>query len=248
MTERGPVRRGVHDLGHGFAGLFPAGRWWMLAAALALLSCDPAAAQKEDDGQVWFPFYLTTHLSERVLGYAEVNPRFGNNMSEIEQLLLRPAAGYQVTPRLSLWQGYAWVNNYQPSFRAEHRSFQQAVYTASAFQTSLMSRTRFEQRWIQRTTGTAFRAREMIRLSIPMDASKRWSLVLYDELFVNLNSVSGGPQSGFDQNRAFIGINRVLSPHVNVDVGYQNLALNTDEPGLIGRHLHIILIQTFLSW
>lgn len=220
----------------------------MLAAALVLLTGGPAAAKTEHDGQLWFPLYLTTHLGERGLGYFEVNPRIGNNVSEIDQLLLRPAVGYQVTPHLSLWQGYAWVNDYQPSYQDEHRSFQQAVYTTPVFQTSLTSRTRLEERWIRGDPGTGLRAREMIRLSVPLAGSKAWSLVLYDEVFVNLNSVRGGPQSGFDQNRAFIGVNRMLSPHVNVDLGYQNLVLNTTEPGLTSRHLHIILIQTFITW
>ncbi len=220
----------------------------LLAAVLVLIPGGRSPAATQHDGQLWFPFYLTAPLTDRVLGYFEVNPRYGGNISEIEQLILRPALGYQLTPTFSLWQGYAWVTNYQPSFREEHRIFQQATYSRPFPSFRLLSRTRLEERWIQDSLGTSLRAREMLRLMVPVSGSELWAVVLYDEIFVNLNSIKNGPESGFDQNRAFIGINRTINRHLNIDVGYQNQLLNTRAAGLVNRSNHIILIQTFINF
>ncbi len=220
----------------------------LLAAILVLIPSGRSQAATEHDGQLWIPFYLTASLTDRVLGYFEVNPRFGDNVSEINQLLIRPALGYQLTPHFSLWQGYAWVTNYQPSFRGEQRIFQQAIYSRPFHAFRLLSRTRLEERWIQDSRGTSLRAREMLRFMVPVAGSEVWSFVVYDEIFVNLNSIENGPQSGFDQNRAFVGINRTINRHMNVDLGYQNVAVNTVEPGFVDKHLHVILIQTFINF
>jgi uncharacterized protein DUF2490 len=61
----------------------------------------------------------------------EVNPRFGDDVSELDQLILRPAVGYKLNDHFPLWQGYAWVGNYQPSFREENRLYQQLLYVAN---------------------------------------------------------------------------------------------------------------------
>lgn len=60
----------------------------------------------------------------------EVNPRNGDEVTNIDQLLLRSAIGYQLTNTLSLWQGYGRVGNFnqphtpsQPAFFNENRFF-----------------------------------------------------------------------------------------------------------------------------
>ena len=53
-------------------------------------------------------------------------------------------------------------------------------------------RTRFEQRFIRDARGTALRVREMIRGDIALDEHQKWALVLYDELFVNVNTILNG--------------------------------------------------------
>src|SRR5690606_2349588 len=97
---------------------------------------------------------------------------------------------------------------------------------------SLTNRTRLEERFIEDTGGASIRGRHMLRGSYPVGKSQKWSLVAYDELFVNFNSVSNGPASGLDQNRAFAGINRKLNEHANVEAGYMMNYVNRRELGL----------------
>ena len=204
-----------------------------------------AQAGTEHDGQLWFPIYNRFYFPEKFRGWFEVNPRFGDNVSEIDQLLLRPAIGYQLTKTFSLWQGYAWVTNYEPRFRDEHRLYQQLSYRRTFDDFSVLSRTRFEQRFIQDAVGTALRAREMIRLDIPFGERQQWGIAIYDEIFINLNTLRRGPESGFDQNRFFIGVRRKWSDYLAMDFGYQNQTINAKG---LDRMNHIILIQWFINW
>ena len=101
--------------------------------------------------------------------------------------------------------------NDQPNFTGEQRIYQQLSYKnkfsfLESFQfVTILSRSRLEERWIQHVSDTAFRARTMMRADFPLPMLPSWSFVTFDEIFVNMNGVSGGPEGGFDQNRFFIG-------------------------------------------
>lgn len=200
------------------------------------------------DGQIWLPLYNRFSPSDKVRGWFEVNPRFGNDMSDIHQLLIRPALGYQITPGVSLWQGYAWITNYEPRFTDEHRLYQQLSYRKKFEGWNIFSRTRTEQRFIRDARGISWRAREFLRMNVSLDDRKQWSFVLYDEIFVSLNAALNGPRSGFDQNRLFIGLNRKINRYVSMDIGYQNQSINTPGPRAVDVMNHILLIQWFIDW
>ena len=66
-------------------------------------------------------------------------------------------------------------------------------------------------------------------------AAPEWAVVVYDEIFMNVNAVGNGPDSGFDQNRLFLGLNRQFTEHFNMDLGYQMQTLNNCQPELINQ-------------
>lgn len=219
----------------------------------------------KSDFRLWTPVYLNVKLPSSFLAYMEVNPRIGDDVTNIDQLLLRPAIGYQLTENLSLWQGYAWVGNFnqkhtppQSPFFEESRIFQQAVYTQKFASLKFMSRTRMEERWIDHAAGTALRFRQMLKVSYPLPMAPDWALVGYDEIFINLNSVdtfdeakrgvSKGPGAGIDQNRLFLGVNKTFNQYFNVDLGYQNQMLNSrTTPGNANLINHILLLQLYIN-
>jgi len=218
----------------------------------------------QSDFRLWTPVYLTVKLPSRFLAYMEANPRLGDDASSLDQLLLRPALGYQLTENLSIWQGYAWVGNFnqkhtppQSPFFQENRIFQQAIYTQTFSSFRFMSRTRMEERWIEHSAGTALRFRQMLKVSYPLPMAPDWSLVGYDEIFINLNSVDtvddvrgGGkaPGAGIDQNRFFLGVNKTFNQYVNVDIGYQNQMLNSRTlEGNANWINHILLLQLYIN-
>lgn len=193
----------------------------------------------ENHLQNWEVLTLRTPISpdRKLQLYMEVQPRVGDNS---QMLLVRPALGYQITKRLSLWQGYAWAPVLQPMFRNENRIFQQALYETKFKKLSISNRTRLEERWIENTDGTAVRARNAIRLSYPLSRSGKWAIVTSDELFVNFNSVENGPVAGFDQNRVFAGISRKLHEHVTMEFGYLNQLINRHS--MSNRMNHVLLL------
>ncbi len=232
------------------------------ALAWSLLMGGESFAQStstfNQDFRVWTPVFLTAKLPSSFLAYMEVNPRFADldDVGHIDQLLLRPALGYQLTDNLSIWQGYAWVGNFnqkhtppQSPFFEESRIFQQILYTRKFESFKIVSRTRLEERWIEHADGTAVRFRTMLRGIYPLPIAPEWALVGYEEVFVNLNTVgTRGPAAGFDQNRVFVGINRTFSSYVNVDLGYQNQLLNSRSvPNLANQMNHMILLQFFIN-
>ena len=114
-----------------------------------------------------------------------------------------------------------------------------------------------EERWIEHSAGTALRFRQMLKVSYPLPMAPDWSLVGYDEIFINLNSVDtvddvrgGGkaPGAGIDQNRFFLGVNKTFNQYFNVDIGYQNQMLNSRTlEGNANWINHILLLQLYIN-
>lgn len=134
------------------------------------MGLETARAAINHDGQFWLTMYNRLTMPDKVRGWFEINPRFGDNTSEIHQLLIRPALGYKILPSLSIWQGYAWVTNYEPRFADEHRLYQQLSYRKPFNTITLSTQTRMEERVIRSSRGLALRARQFIRGTFPLDS------------------------------------------------------------------------------
>lgn len=217
-----------------------------MATVLLLATARSVSAEVENQGQLWFLATARGPISGRWLAYLEAQPRISG--SGMEQLILRPAVGYQLTKRWSLWQGYGWTPSFDP-FRGENRIYQQSQVETprGELPVHLVNRTRLEERWIEGVSGVSLRLRHMLRVVYPLDETKTWSLVAYDEPFVTLNRASGGPLPGFDRNRAFLGVGRGLGSGVNLEVGYLNQFVNT-APGNSDLLTHTALVWLDYLW
>lgn len=224
--------------------------WRLLAAcnAATMLFCMGTMAHADDvDSQQWTLITAQKELTEKWRAYLEVQPRLGPDLTGgsprgVERLLVRGAIGYRLTPKTSLWQGYAWTPQFLPTDSSEHRLFQQLLYEDKLGKTSFLNRARLEERFIEGAGGTSIRLRNMIRFAHPISANKKWTAVAYDELFWNLNSTTGGPTSGYDQNRIFLGISRQTSSKLRVETGY--LFAHVDRPRTSSdRKLHVWVVQ-----
>ena len=199
-----------------------------------------------DDFGLWTPIYIYIPISEKVKGNFEINPRIQQNATHINQLLVRPSLGYQLTKDLSLWQGYSWVTNYLPQFTREERLWQQVLHEKKFSKFSLVNRFRLEERFIQDVEGISLRGRYLLKTLYPITKSKLLSLVLADELFVNLDAHHSGPQVGIDQNRFFVGLNRKISDNVSIEGGYQMQYINSLTPN-IDKLNHIVLVNLYVT-
>jgi hypothetical protein len=176
----------------------------------------------------------------------EVNPRMGLDTEQMDQLLIRPAGGVQLTRSISLWQGYAWVGTWVPRYVSENRLFQQLLIENRFKRWGMVNRTRMEERFIEHTARTAYRMRHFIRITVPFKEESPWALVGQEELFINLNKVASSLTPGINQNRVFLGVNRRLHPKLNVDLGYQYQYINRNAP-VTDRHNHCLMINTYYT-
>ena len=88
------------------------------------------------------------------------------------------------------------------------------------------------------------RLRHLVKVNYPLH--KRIYATAQDELFINLNSVEGGPQAGIDQNRIFAGLGIKTLKKARVEVGYQLQYINSSDQ-FNDQANHAIVIQTFVG-
>lgn len=213
---------------------------------LGLALASPAAAQ---DTQLWLNTTLFGSHGDFTY-FAEVQPRFGGDISRLDQLILRPAVGWKLNDALTVYQGYARVENTpagMPGF-SEDRSFQQLSWEIGAFQKfKLSSRTRFEQRWESDGRDVGFRFREMLRASHPIfEEASGIKAVGWSEVFVALNDTDWGARAGFDQIRTFVGLEVPIQGKSTIEVGYLNQTVNA--PAARVEVNHILSLNLFLRY
>lgn len=189
-----------------------------------------AAARTREDEQLWVNLTAMGSIAGKLVYFAEVQPRVGDGVSRIDQLLLRGAVGWKLSPRLTVYQGYAHVAVPVEGGRDvnEERSFQQLSWTIGRpWGGELSSRTRLEQRWRSDGEDMGWRLREMLRYEKPLKpGSNAVNALIYGEGFAALNSTDWGAKGGFDQLRSFIGAELGLGGASTAEVGYLNQIIN----------------------
>lgn len=178
------------------------------------------------DTQLWTNVTATGAIKKHspVKYWFEAQERWGDDISRLSQFLLRPGLGYQLTENTSLWLGYAWVYTSWPfavNPHDENRLWQQLLWAKTYATTKWMARSRLEERFISTNYHTAWRFRQLAKLTVPIDSS-RYSLVGSEEVFIHLNDFNHQKNQGFDQNRYFLGIGYALTRSLSTEIGYLN--------------------------
>ena len=143
--------------------------------------------------------------------------------------------------------GYAWTPLLNPTSRDEHRVWAQGIYLTNLGTVALTQRARFETRFIESISDPTLRLRYQARLAFPLALEKALQLIIYDEVFVLLNSTSPSIQSGLDQNRLFLGGFYRFSPQLALDVGYLWNAVRRPQLGDT-RTNHVAMLSLYFSY
>ena len=247
MTEvivPGRTKRGVDELsGRDVFRIGLAGVWGIILSFLFSL-----AAHAQSDNQLWTAVFSNGPLTEdnRLYLWFDSHARFSENASRLGVSIIRPGIGYRLSSKLTLWAGYARVVN-RADGRAdinEDRIWQQATYPIlkGSFG-QLVARTRLEQRMLSTGTETSHRLRQSVRWLKPLDG--KWSVTAANELFLNLNETSFGIQSGFDQNRLFIGLRLRASKTIRVEGGYLMNHLRRNNITTVNHNASLSIIAPF---
>ena len=181
--------------------------------------------------------------------WMEGQGRFANDADRLGQSLIRPGIGYKLSDTVNIWLGYGWVLTRPLGGREtdEHRIWQQFDWTGSVSGSGLFSRTRLEQRFLSNGDDTGWRFRQFSKYTHPLHAERLY-LSIWDEVFVNINSTDFGAESGFGQNRAFVGLGVHLdaAKHFRFELGYMNQFIaNENRPDAMN---HIISTNLFIRY
>ncbi len=190
------------------------------------------ARQSDEDVGAWLGGFMNGRLPPSMNDdkgswrlWLDVQVRFGDDASQFAQGLIRPGIGRTLGRGWTVWGGYAYVRTEPPYARSntnEQRIWEQAIWSGKAGQAALSSRTRLEQRFLSTGHDTGWRLREFVKVAQPVGTARRWSVVVSDEYFVNLNSTDFGAASGSDRNRFFVGPSLSLGTGKFVEIGYLN--------------------------
>lgn len=211
----------------------------MFCSAL-LAMCATTARADTSDFQAWSALALSGTPSDesRFLLWFDGHARFRDDAGRLGVSIIRPGIGWRVSESLDLWLGYARVvarAGGAPDVE-EDRVWQQATYPISAvWGGKLSGRSRLEQRFRDSQDDTGWRIRQFLRWEKPL-ASEGLSVVLWDELFVDLNNTNWGQDTGFGQNRLFAGLARRWSQGMRAEIGYLHNAINTAGPNNASNH------------
>lgn len=146
--------------------------------------------------------------------------------SALDQNLTRIGLGYGIATDLVVYAGLVYDVFYTRSmknYNAEYRTWQQlswGFYQQPTYELSL--RTRMEQRFRQSASGTAWRIRELFEMTFPNLIHHTVSLVINDEIFLNINTLTWVSHHTFAQNRVLMAFEFPIAHGINLTVGYLN--------------------------
>ncbi len=190
----------------------------------ALLFAAPACA--EDDLQAWTGVVAQGAVKGDLYVWVEGQARFSDDIGQLGQFILRPAAGIRFAPDASAIAGYAYVQTRSSAgvVTREHRPWQQvqfALVRNGQGRPVVTSRTRLEQRMVEGRNETGWRLRQFLRAGVPI-ARNGVQAVVFTEGFFNLNSTDFGARAGVDQWRTFVGLGLPVSKKARLEPGYLN--------------------------
>jgi hypothetical protein len=203
----------------------------LLACAFgALVATTPQiSGALDNDFQSWTILTASGPLAEngKLRWYFEAQPRIGDDSTDIERLLVRPAIWYKFDNGWSIWAGYGWTptfldSQYNDKYRSESRIWTQLMNEHKLGAFDLVHRMRLEQRFIQGFPGVDNRFRYLLRASrelATIDSVGPVGATGYNELFVNLDDAIPGPEPGFDRDRVFLGPYVKYGP-MRAELGY----------------------------
>ncbi len=218
-------------------------RW--IAAIICIVLLLAARAQRVTDrnSHLWI-----SHLGDHKLTYrwgfhTEAHVRQAELGAMPQQLLLRPAINFHLTPEMMCTAGYSYYYNYRYGAWPikvgswEHQAYQQMQFSARVGKVALQHRFRLEERFIAALKADplsengfsfdryTYQSRFRIRLmaTLPLGAHekvepKTWFLSAYDELFLNF-----GDNARLDlmnQNRISGLLGYQMNKPCSVQIGY----------------------------
>ncbi len=209
-----------------------ASRSLIVFIVILILATEAARADTIEDNRIWMSFTLMSKPpKDEGWGWSvDVRSRWREGGDELDQVFMVPSTYYQFSSKFNLGLLIDHVVNHPAGKVAfdENRLATQAIYKFDDVgNVKLQSRTQLEMRHREDFSDEAYRLREQLRASVPLGFNPKLSIVVYDEIFFNLNSTRWKVDRGTDQNRVFFGLNYKLDDAQTVEAGYLNQWVNS---------------------
>ncbi len=230
--------------------------WLVPVLTLLALTTPSLRAQTIEDQGFWTAVFSQGDLEfepgteTRWRWWFDGHARFQDDADGFNVSIVRPGIGYKLTDTATVWAGYGWIRtdpiSDTPDFD-EHRIWQQITWSTKAEDTTFGFRSRFEQRFVETGDDVGWRFRQLVSARQPLAGSDRFTLVAWDEVFIHLNDTDFGTRTGFNQNRAFLGVGWVWNPETpksRVEIGYLNQFIDSSSGS--NRMNHLLSVNFFL--
>ena len=209
----------------------------------------PALANAiKEDSRLWQAFIAEGNLTKDVRWYAEVHPRWKDDLHNFDQVLLRPALNLALSEKASLWLGYVYADTKTAKGHTyEDRWWQQFQYVSKYNDITWLCRSRLEQRHLDSGDSTSYRFRQQIRASLPLNGRNDLSYLVWDEIFWNINDTQWAGDGGFNQNRLFTGVMWKYTESSRLEIGYLNQYINGTN-GAADQMNHVLSSFVFIGF
>ncbi|UAY51826.1 DUF2490 domain-containing protein [Ferruginibacter albus] len=188
--------------------------------AVLLLAATHTFAQQSKFGN-WLIYFGNGKISDKWSIWTEAQYRSYNIIDDREQLLLRTAAMYNITPDVSVAQGYAFVSGRvynaggKVTHTTEHRLYQQVLLKQKINRVSISHRYRIEERFL--ASRFRMRFRYFLSANVPINKKKMGKGAVYfsayNEIFLHAD------KPVFDRNRLYGGLGYVFSNRFRMEAG-----------------------------
>ncbi|UYW02481.1 DUF2490 domain-containing protein [Flavobacterium agricola] len=206
-------------------------KWFCGKAIMGLLLFCISASSFGQETAAWAHLSYKQQVSEKWGYAADFQLRSGTSLKGIKTLLARAWASYYITDSKSVGLGYTHFGNWNKEqnrtvYNAEHRIFEEFQLKNKLGKVGLTNRLRLEQRFLDVEHKTEFsqRLRYLLGFNIPLSAVKVFnrptSIVVQDELFLNVQNKNATNGKFFDQNRPYVGWSVLYNDHLKAEIGY----------------------------
>jgi hypothetical protein len=183
----------------------------------------------------WLMYFGNTGIKESKFSiHHELQLRDYRIIGDHNQTLIRVGGQYQFKPYFQTTLGYGFIHTELEGTPnnpfAEHRIYQEGVFSHGILSSKLRHRIRLEERFIENQDFRG-RFRYCLFADIPLNAKQFDKngvyLAVYDEVFLNISDSES--IKAFDRNRAYAGLGYKLQQNLGLQLGYmrQNVGSNS---------------------
>ncbi|WP_159636472.1 DUF2490 domain-containing protein [Sphingobacterium composti Ten et al. 2007 non Yoo et al. 2007] len=174
----------------------------------------------------WLIYFGNTQIKDSKFSlHHELQLRDYKIIGDHNQTLIRIGGQYQFKPYFQATLGYGFIHTEAEGTPnnpfAEHRIYQEGMFSHGILNSKLRHRIRLEERFIENQDFRG-RFRYCLFADIPLNAKQfdknGLYLALYDEIFLNISDEES--IKAFDRNRAYSGLGYKLQQNLGLQLGY----------------------------